>query len=136
MKHRGDLIPIQRFLETTRAEEGEDFGRFAGQRFDDRGVVQHGDALCHAQLRQCRLQFQRFVDRLMHEGFDGTLAPGTEGMHTETAAEALTPAMPSPCTSHESPSSIRTPISRRMAMTSSSFRLRHRGSRAQRSSAR
>src|SRR3990172_8520427 len=85
----GDRVPQQRLLEAAGSEERKYFRRLPLDSLPDRGVVQDGHALAARELREGRLELERFLDRLPHESLDDLLAPGLERPRPEASAHAL-----------------------------------------------
>ena len=82
VKHDVHRVPEQRLLEPAAAEERVDFRRLAFDGLLDRRVVQDGDNAIAAKAGEGRLELQGLVDRLVDEGLDDVLPPGTEGTAT------------------------------------------------------
>ena len=73
-----DAVTVDRFFEAARTEIREDFRRLPFHGPTNGRVVQQRDALLRSKARQRALEFQRFVDGFLDEGFDRVLTPGPE----------------------------------------------------------
>src|SRR5688500_9845123 len=89
MKDGAHTVPVDGLLEPAGPEIWKYFRRLAFDCRANRRVVQQRHAARRPQARERRLQLQRFVDRFLHEGFDGPLPPWTERAPAETAAKPL-----------------------------------------------
>src|SRR5687768_15335307 len=89
MKDGADAIAIDGLFQAARAEIRKDFRWLPLDRTADWRIVQNRDATVRSKARQGRFQFQRFVNRFLHELFDDVLAPGPQRSSTESAGKSL-----------------------------------------------
>ena len=96
VKHSGDRISTERFLEAAAAEEWKDLEGFTFDRLLDWRVVKDGDPPIRAQSRERGLEFQRFAHRFMHCVLMMSSPHGPSARRPKPPANPFTPANPMP----------------------------------------